>query len=425
MREKAPNPEHAAPKKFQTSPTDRQRRVIWLALTGLAVATLVALGAALIWGLGRLLQILSPVVWPLAIAGIIAYLLDPVVDFIERKGTSRARAIVCVFALALVIMAALFGSVVPQLISETRELATRIPGYTDRLERRLEDWASHPPPALRKLMGTTETQAPASATNQSAVGISAIAPANPGASMTNSPALLGGAFDKESLQTATGWAAKVLPKIGLWLFGQVGRVASWFGVLAGLALVPVYTFYFLLEKRGISSSWTDYLPLSDSEFKNELVFVLNSINNYLIAFFRGQVLVAACDGLLYTIGFLLIGLPYAVLIGAAAIVLTVIPFLGAIIVFFTALLIAFVQFGDWFHPLLVLAVFGIVQALEGLVISPKIMGGRVGLHPLTLIVAVMVGTTLLGGLLGGILAIPLTAALRVVMFRYVWKRPSA
>src|SRR5947207_5287587 len=83
-----------------------------------------------------------------------------------------------------------------------------------------------------------------------------------------------------------------------------GHVASWFGILAGLALIPVYTFYFLLEKRGISSRWTDYLPVSDSAFKTELVFVLNSINNYLIAFFRGQVLVAICDGILYGLGFL-------------------------------------------------------------------------------------------------------------------------
>jgi predicted PurR-regulated permease PerM len=385
----------------------------------------VALGAALIWGLGQILQILSPVLWPLAIAGIIAYLLDPLVDFIERKGSSRPRAIVCVFAIAVVIMAALFGSVVPHLISETRQLAARMPGYTDRLEQRMEEWANNPPPFLRKLLGTIGTQAPLSSTNRSAGSISTNVAANPAAATTNGPPLLGGALDKESLQTATGWIAKVLPKIGLWLFGQVGRVASWFVVLAALVLIPVYTFYFLLEKRGISSRWTNYLPLSDSGFKDELVFVLNSINNYLIAFFRGQVLVAACDGLLYMIGFLLIGLPYAVLIGAAAIVLTIIPFLGAIIVFLTALLIAFVQFGDWSHPLLVLAVFGVVRTLEGLVISPKIMRGRVGLHPLTIIVAVMVGTTLLGGLLGGILAIPLTAALRVVMFRYVWKRPSA
>jgi predicted PurR-regulated permease PerM len=223
------------------------------------------------------------------------------------------------------------------------------------------------------------------------------------------------------LETAAGWLAVAFRRTGVWLFGHV---ASWFGILAGLALIPVYTFYFLLEKRGISSRWTDYLPVSDSSFKTELVFILNSINNYLIAFFRGQVLVAICDGILYGIGFLIIGLPYALLIGASAIVLTIIPFLGAIIICLTALMIALVQYGDWLHPLLVLAVFAIVQTLEGLVISPKIMGGRVGLHPVTIIIAVMAGTTLLGGLLGGILAIPLTAVLRVVMFRYVWKRPK-
>jgi predicted PurR-regulated permease PerM len=232
-------------------------------------------------------------------------------------------------------------------------------------------------------------------------------------------------LDQNTIEAATGWLASALPKVGSWLFGQVGRVASWLGVLAGLALVPVYTFYFLFEKQSISSHWTNYLPIADSSFKQELVFVLSSVNNYLIAFFRGQVLVAICDGVLYTIGFLIIGLPYALLIGAMAIALTMIPFLGAIFTCLTALTIALVQYGSWRQPLLVLLVFGIVQALEGLVISPKIMGDRVGLHPVTIIIAVMAGTTLLGGLLGGILAIPLTAALRVVMFRYVWKRPTS
>ena len=81
------------------------------------------------------------------------------------------------------------------------------------------------------------------------------------------------------------------------------------------------------------------------------------------------------------------------------------------------MLIALVQFGDWKHPLLVLAVFVVVQLLEGVVISPRIMKGRVGLHPLTIIIAVMVGTTLLGGVLGGVLAIPFTAVMRVLMSR--------
>jgi predicted PurR-regulated permease PerM len=406
-------------------PTPRQARIIWLALTGLAIAVLVALVAALIWGLGHVVRILSPVLWPVAVAGVLAYLLDPVVDFIERKGGSRVRAIVCVFGIALILIAALFSSVVPRLVNETRQLVSQIPTYVVRLEKRVADWMDNPPTLVRKWLEREERpRRSATATNEilaasSTNALGTLAPAG-----TNAPPLLAGALDKESLQTVTAWLAAFLPRAGSWLFGQVGRMAAWFGVLAGLALVPVYTFYFLLEKRGISSRWTYYLPVADSTFKQELVFVLNSINSYLISFFRGQVLVAICDGILYGVGFLIVGLPYAVLLGVMAIFLTMIPYLGAIVTCMTALVLALVQYGDWLHPLLVLAVFGVVQALEGVLISPKILGNRVGLHPVTIIIAVMVGTTLLGGLLGGILAIPLTAALRVVMFRYVWKRPE-
>jgi predicted PurR-regulated permease PerM len=398
---------------------------MWLALTGLSIAVLVGLIAGIVWALGVAVRMLSPVLWPLAVAGVLAYLLDPVVDFFERQRISRARAIVGVFTMAMLIIGVVFGSIVPQIVAETRDLADRIPNYTARAEKKIEDWINNPPPLLQKLnewRRATPTVAPPvtntvvnpstdTSTNVSETIMVTATPA------TNRPPLLGGALNNQALRTASGWIVSILSTLGVW-------VASWFGILAGIALVPVYTFYFLLEKRGISSRWTDYLPVSDSSFKEELVWALNSINNYLIAFFRGQVLVAICDGLLYGVGFLIIGLPYAVLIGAAAVVLTIIPFLGAITVCLGALIIAAVNFGDWTHPLLVLMVFGIVQTLEGLVISPRIMGGRVGLHPVTIIIAVMAGTTLLGGLLGGILAIPLTATLRVVMFRYVWKRPA-
>jgi predicted PurR-regulated permease PerM len=406
-------------------PTPRQARTIWLALTGLAVALLVALVTGLVWGLGQVLQILAPVLWPIAVAGVIAYLLDPLVDFLVGKRIPRPRAIITVFALALVLVAGLLGSIVPQLVTETRQLVARIPAYSAQLQTKAENWINNPPELVRKFLGQEDTSlkpTEASVVTNAAGDISTTnAPAGPTEPATGS-SVRSGSIDQQTLKTATDWATKTLPKVGSWLFGQVGRVASWFGVLAGLALIPVYAFYFLLEKQGISSRWTDYLPVADSGFKTELVFVLNSINNYLIAFFRGQVLVAICDGILYGVGFLLIGLPYAVLIGVVAIFLTLIPFLGAIVTCVAALIIALVQYGDWLHPLLVLGVFGIVQMLEGLVISPKIMGGRVGLHPVTIIISVMVGTTLLGGLLGGILAIPLTAALRVVMFRYVWRR---
>jgi predicted PurR-regulated permease PerM len=397
-----------------------------MALTGLAVALLVGLLAGLIWAFSRILGILAPVLWPLAVAGVLTLLLDPVVDALERKGLPRMRAIVCVFALGLVVLFGLIGSIVPQVVHETQQLVLRIPGYATKIETRAEQWLNNPPQLLRKYLTKEQPRPELSLppTNDAAVFTSNSVSASD-TSTTNSTSLIGGTLDKETLQNATSWLARALPRIGSWVFGQVGRVASWFGILAALALIPVYTFYFLFEKHGISARWTDYLPVSDSSFKQELVFVLNAINNYMIAFFRGQVLVAISDGILYAIGFLIIGLPYAVLLGAMAIFLTMIPFLGAIITCVAALLLALAQFGDWLHPVLVLAVFAVVQTLEGLVISPKILGGRVGLHPVTIIIAVMAGTTLLGGLLGGILAIPLTAALRVIMFRYIWKRPSA
>jgi predicted PurR-regulated permease PerM len=223
-------------------------------------------------------------------------------------------------------------------------------------------------------------------------------------------------------ESVLGWLGAMMPKLGSWLVSQVSRVASWAGTIVGLALVPVFTFYFLQEKAGIQKGWTNYLPLQESRLKDELVFVLNAINNYLIVFFRGQVLIAICDAVLLVSGFLLLGLNYAVLFGLVAGLLSMVPYLGTIVTIIPIIILAAVQFQDLLHPALVVAIFGIVHMIEGFVVAPKIMGDRVGLHPLTIIVAVLIGTTLLGGILGGILAIPATAALRVVMFRYIWKK---
>jgi predicted PurR-regulated permease PerM len=281
---------------------------------------------------------------------------------------------------------------------------------------------------LPRRQDSTESNAPPAAalvvTNPATGGITTSArPA--GSSEPNASLFWSELFGKDTFKSVADWFAKTAPKVGSWAVNQVSRVASFFGLLAGLALVPVYSFYFLLEKRGIESHWTDYLPVTQSGFKDELIFVIKSINEHLVAFFRGQVLVAICDGVCYTVGFLIIGLPYAVLLGVMATFLTMIPFLGAIVTCAAALVIAFVQFGDWQHPGLVMAVFAVVQSLEGFVIQPKIMGERTGLHPLTIIIAVMVGTTVLGGILGGVLAIPLTAAGKVLMLRYVWKKREA
>src|SRR5439155_6559869 len=110
-------------------------------------------------------------------------------------------------------------------------------------------------------------------TIQSAPTIETNVPQGQAPGTTNAP-VLAGLLNKETLQTVAGGVAGFMRKAGIWLFG---RVATWIGVFTGLALIPVYTFYFLYEKERISSRWTDYLPVSDSQFKDELVFVIRSI----------------------------------------------------------------------------------------------------------------------------------------------------
>jgi len=396
------------------TPTPAQRRILWLALTGLAVAAIVALVGAAVWGLGQVLNILGPVLWPLAVGGVVACVLSPLVDWLEgerhlklsgvlvglaplmnwlqRRKLPRTRAIILVFVVVFALGAGVLASLIPQVVVETQELIAKIPEYSIRLQHRVAEFMAQPTEFLRQFLPAPPPASAAAVNNK-----------------------------EQALTSAFGLLGAHWSGVGTWLFSQKDKVASSFGILAGLALIPVYAFYFLLETRKIKDHWQDYLPVRDSQLKVEAVFVLGSISQYLVAFFRGQVLVALCDSFLYTIGFLSAGLNYAFLLGFAAVLLSMIPFLGAIVLSLAAMSLALVQFGDWLHPVIILGVFAIVQTLEGLVISPKIIGDRVGLHPLVIIIAVMTGTTLLGGILGGILAIPLAAALRVILFRYVWK----
>lgn len=404
-------------------PAPQQARIIWFALTALSIAVVLALVAGLVWATGRVLQLLSPVLWPLAMGGVLAYLLDPLVDLLVARRIPRSRAITLVFVSACALVVGVFLSFVPQVVGEARQFSERVPAYSHKLKQKLDSWATNPPVAVRRMLAVRDLFV-----RQTNSLPDIITPVDPSAAAeTNGvvqaslgpPSRLPG-LSPETLRSFTAWVGNLLPGVGSWAADQVGRVSGWFGVLVGLCLVPIYAFYFLLEKRGIERRWTEYLPVRASWFKEEIVFCLRSVNDYLIVFFRSQVLVALCDGALYTIGFLVIGLPYAFLLGLLGTILTMIPFIGAIITCSAAVVVAFAASGSWQLPVGVLAVFGVVQTLEGLVISPKIMGDRVGLHPLTIIIAVMVGTQLLGGILGGVLAIPLTAALRVIMFRYVW-----
>jgi len=384
-------------------PTEKQAKILWTSVTALAVGVLLALIALLTLGVGWVVNALSSVLIPLAIAGIIAYLLDPIVDWFQKKrGFKRQNAIILVFCIAVLLVGGVVGSVVPSLISQVSELTTEFPKQTKKFQLSVSSIVN---------MGD-----PAKPTNTSTN-----APAKPDWFEMPREWIKNVGVTNEKVRE---FMVDAVAKISAWGLEQLKKVMSLFGFLAGLALVPVYVFYFLLEKQGIKRNWTDYLPVHESQVKEEIVFVLHSINDCLIVFFRGQVLVAMCVGALLTTGFLVIGLEYAILLGVMAGLLSIIPYLGVALSIIPAFVLSMIQFvpdDGWLKPILVLVVFAAVQTMEGLFISPKIIGDRVGLHPLTIIVAVMVGTTLLGGIMGGVLAIPLTAALRTVMFRYVWK----
>jgi predicted PurR-regulated permease PerM len=371
------------------TPSEKQGRLLWMAVTALAIAILIAFLGLFLWMFAWVFQRLSAVILPLAIAGILAYVLEPLVGLFERRRIPRQRAILLVYSLGIALFLLGAGTVIPALVSETEDLVHKAPTYAKDAWPRLEKWLMES--KFQKWLANSHLQS-----KDHTVWTTQVT---------------------ESIQ---GWTEKLVPIISNWVLAQLTKLVSWVSFLIGLALVPVYLFYFLLEKHGIERGWSEYLPVQESKWKLELVFIIQSINDYLILFFRGQVLVALCDGILLTAGFFIIGLNYALLLGLVAGVLSIVPFLGVILSLFPALLLAALQFGDWLHPALVLGLFLLAQTVEGFYLTPKIMGDRVGLHPLTIMIAVMVGTTLMGGIVGGVLAIPLTAALRVLMFRYVW-----
>src|SRR5437773_10898431 len=194
------------------------------------------------------------------------------------------------------------------------------------------------------------------------------------------------------------------------------------GFLLSLILVPIYLFFLLKEKPRIEKRWKDYLPLRASPLKDEVAEVLSQINSYIVAYFRGQLLVCLVDGILIGTALTLFGLNFAPLIGVMVVVLTMVPYIGIIICWVPAVLIAAFQWGDWAHPIWVTVIFIAIQNLEGIFYAPRIVGNYVGLHPITVIVSIFLWGLIIGGVIGPLLAVPLTATVKVLLGRYVWGR---
>jgi predicted PurR-regulated permease PerM len=381
------------------SPSDKQAKVLWFSLTALSIAVFLALLALMLYGVGWMLDRLTPVLLPLAIAGILAFLLNPLVDFFEPKMSAkvsflfakirnpkRVKAILLVLMIGFCIITALTLATLTTVVPEMLKLAEET--KVEYVQQNIRNWATENKGSdWGKLMMVSKLES----------------------------------IDLSALMSAGEQQLTRITHKG------VSEAIALIGLLAGLALVPVYVFYFLLEARTIEMKWSDYLPLKESRFKEEAVFVLSSFNDCLVVFFRGQVLVAFCVGVCLAIGFSIIGLPYAILIGLAAGLLGIIPYFGVIASTIPVLLLS-LAYGDQMlvdgagAPVAALFICALVLFLEKTVIQPKIIGDRVGMHPVAVIISVLMGATLVGGVIGGLLAIPVAMALRTVLFRYVWVR---
>lgn len=385
-------------------PTPFQTKSLWAAITSLsflAVGASVLLIGSLVVGA---ISFLQPVLTPIAVAAILAFLLEPVVKFSMRLGLSRLISIILVYLAFAAFFVGLLVYIIPPAYRQGNTLVKNFPGYMQKTQalttRTFENL--HRLSSLDFLRSDQTDQ-----------------PANEQLS----------ALVSQSIKDAGNWVQQKIPDLavesGRFLQRSLGGFLGVFGLLLSMILVPIFLFFFLKDSASIAENWSRYLPLRASPLKNEIVSLVSEINSYLISFFRGQLIVSLIDGFLISVALLVLGLDFAILIGLMVGVLGLIPYLGMMICYIPAVIIAAAQFGDWTHPLIVTAIFILANNIDGIFIAPKIVGESVGLHPLTVIVSVLAWSLILGGLLGALLAVPLTATIKVLLKRYFWDRPAS
>ncbi|WP_052574036.1 AI-2E family transporter [Haloferula sp. BvORR071] len=430
-------------------PTRFQLRTLWNAATGVSILILGALIVGLIWLIGKIFGFLQPVLVPLAVAAITAYLLDPVVRLFQKRGFSRKWSVVSVFASFTLVVAGLIGIMIPLVGGQIREF-----------QKQREEMAAN---AQAQITPTTEVKDPNASKDKDSFdkvmvhGLIDYRNKNDWAKPFIDPLLAKPTATSEertafsdSLDDAQEGKGS-LPTIDIeqtklfsdakgyfdevfgWIKGGAGKVLGFLGLALGFLMVPIYLYYILNESAAIKEHWHDYVPLKASRFKTELVETLTEINRYLISFFRGQVLVAFIDGILVGIALTIFGLPLGLLIGILMAVLGIIPYIGNILTLIPACVLAWFHFSvpanqgwlgsnPWTYVGATIAIFVIVQQINSLVTAPKIVGDSVGLHPMTVIFSMLFWSLILGGFVGALLAVPLTAAVKVLFRRYIWER---
>lgn len=343
-------------------PFSDRRRWQWLALAA---------------AFGVLVWLLAPILTPFVLGTLLAWLGDPMVRRIESSGRSRTTGVLLVFTLMTLVIVLAVLLLVPLLENQIGKLIDWLPQFGAWLTGTAVPWAEQrfnlelagyiDPSQLIELL-------------------------------------------KQHWQEAGGIAATV--------FGGVSKSGlAILGWIANLALIPVVTFYFLRDWPVMMARIRELLPRPIEPLVLKLA---GESDQVLGGFLRGQISVMIALGVIYGTGLWMVGLDLGILIGLVAGLVSFVPYLGALVGIGAAIIATLVQHGDWMHLLLVLAVFGVGQTLESFILTPWLVGDRIGLHPVAVIFAIMAGGQLFG-FLGVLLALPVAAVVMVVL-RYAHER---
>lgn len=342
----------------------------------LARLVLIAVG---VLGVYALFHSVDAVLFPVLASLLIAYLLDPVVDRLEARGWTRTRAIIMLLLVGFGALGLFLVFLVPTLIGQIGRVVEGAPGLVRQIQTDFIPWVQQ----------QTGMELPASAS----------------AAISEYGA---------TLQSQIPTVAKALTQATGSLVSGIGSVAA---SLINAVMIPLFTFYFLRDFDKMRLAVAGYLPVRNRDF---LISRIQKVDEVVGAWFRGQVEVALILGVLYAIGlgpvfgWAGVGVAAGIAVGVLAGVLNIIPYFGFAVGFVLSILMVLLQ-GAGLMPLLAVGgVFAVVQGLEGWVITPRIVGDKVGLSPVVVIIALLVGQELLG-LAGVLLALPIAGALRVLM----------
>lgn len=350
---------------------DFQKKVIACAATCVAASVVVAFAIGIVVLGAKFLDAFSTVVWPLAIATILSLLLQPICDFFEtRFRFSRGLSVATLFVLVVAVAAVIAFVAIPLCLREAGDLLRKLPAIWDGAMERFPDFAAWLDANFQR------------------GNIRAVIEENAAV-----PEHL-----QAILETWIPHVRSLLQKSGAF-FGQIAAAAS----------IPIYLYYLISERRDlIGVVERESRAIFSERVAQDIAFLARQFRDILLAFFRGQVVIGFLYGLILAAGFGLLGIPGGIVLGLCIGMLNIVPYLGTLVGLSTVLLLAFFSGGIWL-ALAALAVFCVAQLAESYFLTPKIMGKRTGLHPMVIMVAIFFWANALDGLLGMVLAVPLTA----------------